>query len=170
AVREFDPEGKDPALHRMVIVGHSQGGLLAKLTVVDSGLAFWNDFAKVPPDQLVADDETRKALETSTIFTPEPFVRRVVFVCTPQRGSYLAAMSLAGLVESFIDLPSDLTKRLTDVASLNPGKLALQSMDALPTSIDNMRPGGAFIQTLAELPIAPGVHAHSIIAREDLDG
>lgn len=167
AVREFDPRGVDPALHHMVIVGHSQGGLLAKLTVVDSGLAFWDHLSSVPPDQLVADEDTRKALVDSNIFTPEPFVRRVVFVCTPQRGSYLASMSLAGIVESFIDLPSDLTKRLTDVISLNPGKIALQSMEALPTSIDNMRPGSAFIETLASLPVAKGVHAHSIIARED---
>jgi hypothetical protein len=170
AVREFDPDGKDAALHRMVIIGHSQGGLLTKLAVVDSGLRFWDDLSKVPPDQLVADEATRKALVSSSIFTPEPFVHRVVFVCTPQRGSYLAAMSLAGILESFIDLPSDLTKRLADVVSLNPGKLALSSMEAMPTSIDNMRPGSSFIQTLASLPVAPGVHAHSIIAREDLDG
>jgi len=29
-----------------------------------------------------------------------------------------------------------------------------------------MRPGSRFIKTLAKLPIAPGVHAHSIIAIE----
>jgi pimeloyl-ACP methyl ester carboxylesterase len=170
AVHEFDPDGKDPALHRMVIIGHSQGGLLTKLTVVDSGLEFWDDLSKVPPDQLVADEATRNALVSSTIFTPEPFVRRVVFVCTPQRGSYLAALSLAGIVESFIDLPSDLTKRIADVISLNPGKIALSSMEAMPTSIDNMRPNSSFIRTLASLPVASGIHAHSIIAREDLDG
>src|SRR5262249_56587412 len=114
AVREFDPQGKDAALHRMVIAGHSQGGLLAKLTVVDSGLAFWDDLSKVPPDQLVADEATRQTLVRSTIFTPEPFVRRVVFVCTPQRGSYLAAMSFVGLVESFIGLTGDMPMPLAD--------------------------------------------------------
>jgi pimeloyl-ACP methyl ester carboxylesterase len=30
-VKEFDPAGKDPALQRMVVIGHSQGGLLTKL-------------------------------------------------------------------------------------------------------------------------------------------
>jgi hypothetical protein len=30
AVARLDPEGKDPALHRMVLIGHSQGGLLVK--------------------------------------------------------------------------------------------------------------------------------------------
>ncbi|MGH7292265.1 MAG: esterase/lipase family protein, partial [Myxococcota bacterium] len=41
AVRELDPGGTDPALRRMVLIGHSQGGLLTKLTVVDSGDVFW---------------------------------------------------------------------------------------------------------------------------------
>jgi pimeloyl-ACP methyl ester carboxylesterase len=164
AVHELDPKGRDPALRKMVIVGHSQGGLLTKLTVVDSGLRFWNEATSAPPEQLRADPETLAALERASIFTPEPFVKRVVFVCTPQRGSYLASMTLARILASLVELPSEMTKRLTDIASLNPGKIAMSSLDALPTSIDNMSPGSDFIQTLALLPIAPGVHAHSIIA------
>jgi hypothetical protein len=34
----------------------------------------------------------------------------------------------------------------------------------MPTSIDNMSPGNAFIRTLAKIPVSPGVVAHSIIA------
>ena len=33
-VERFDPEGKDPAKHQMVLMGHSQGGLLVKMMVV----------------------------------------------------------------------------------------------------------------------------------------
>ncbi len=36
-VSELDPQGTDPALRRMVLIGHSQGGLLAKMMVIDSG-------------------------------------------------------------------------------------------------------------------------------------
>jgi len=43
AVTKFDAEGKDAALHRMVVIGHSQGGLLTKLTSVESGDRFWRD-------------------------------------------------------------------------------------------------------------------------------
>ena len=39
-VQELDPEGKDPAIRKMVVIGHSQGGLLTKLTVVDTGTRF----------------------------------------------------------------------------------------------------------------------------------
>ena len=34
-MQELDPEGNDPALRRMVLIGHSQGGLLAQLMVTD---------------------------------------------------------------------------------------------------------------------------------------
>ena len=166
AVRELDPEHDDPALQKMVVIGHSQGGLLTKLTVVDSGLRFWHQTTSRSPEELKGDPETLQLLRNSSIFTPEPFVKRVVFVCTPQRGSYLAGMTFARITSSLIELPSDLTKRVTDVVSLNAGKRALSSMDELPTSIDNMAPGSPFIKTLATLPIAPGVHAHSIIAKD----
>jgi len=93
----------------------------------------------------------------------------VVFLCTPQHGSFLAAMSFAQIVGSFVALPSELTKRILDVMSRNPGKIAFQSLEDIPTSIDNMTPGNPFIRSLAEMPIAPGIRAHSIIA-VDADG
>jgi len=43
-IKTLDPDGKDPALQHMVIIGHSQGGLLAKLTAatpaINSGGSF----------------------------------------------------------------------------------------------------------------------------------
>jgi pimeloyl-ACP methyl ester carboxylesterase len=164
AVARFDPDGTDAALRRMVLIGHSQGGLLAKLTAVDSGTHLWDGFAKVPLDQLEVSDGVRETLRMSAFFTPEPFVGRVIFLCTPQRGSYLASFSLAGLISDFVALPSNLTQVLGELALRNHDKLWLRSMARLPTSVDNMTPGNPFIKALADLPIAPQIHAHSIIA------
>ena len=50
--RALDPEGTDAALRRMVVIGHSQGGLLTKLTAVDSGIRFWDQLANAPLDEL----------------------------------------------------------------------------------------------------------------------
>ena len=41
--KDVDPDGKDPALNQMVVIGHSQGGLLTKMMVVDSGNRFWRN-------------------------------------------------------------------------------------------------------------------------------
>ena len=43
AKKDVDPDNKDPALNNMVVIGHSQGGLLTKMTVVDSGNLFWQN-------------------------------------------------------------------------------------------------------------------------------
>jgi pimeloyl-ACP methyl ester carboxylesterase len=169
AVADLDPQGTDPALHRMVVAGHSQGGLLTKLTAIDSGDRFWRNLSDLPPEQLDLDPDVRDTLVRSTFFTPEPFVERVIFVCTPHRGSYLAGLRLLSLspakwVADLVALPSNLTTVATELVTRNQGKLKLRSMTRLPTSIDNMTPGNPFIKTLAEIPVAPGIPAHSIIA------
>ncbi len=169
AARDLDPDGDDAALRQMVVIGHSQGGLLTKLTAVDSGDRFWKLSSDEPLDKLRMNAETRDILTRSAFFTPEPFVKRVVFVCTPHRGSYLAGMTLGRFAASLVELPGDLTGRMLEVVTLNEGALALRSFDKLPTSIDNMSPASDFIQVLASLPIAPGIAANSIIAVDDED-
>jgi pimeloyl-ACP methyl ester carboxylesterase len=163
-VESLDPEGRDPALGRMVVIGHSQGGLLTKLTAVESGNRFWEVVAKVPIDELDLSDDVRATLRRSLFYTPEPFVKRVVFVCTPHHGSYLASFSIAGLISDLVALPSNLAQVGLELALRNPGNLLLANVGRLPTSIDNMTPGNPFLRTLAEIPVAPGVAAHSIIA------
>ena len=98
-----DPNGTDSALDQMVLVGHSMGGLMAKLQVIKSGDDFWNQVSKKPFAQIKATPDARQRLERSFFFEPLPFVRRVVFVATPHRievkpalvgrlGSYLVHM------------------------------------------------------------------------------
>jgi pimeloyl-ACP methyl ester carboxylesterase len=164
AVRRFDPEGMDPALRSMVVIGHSQGGLLTKLTAVESGNRFWELISRVPIEELELSDGVRETLRLSTFFAPEPFVRRVIFVCTPHHGSYLASFSLARLVSDFVAFPSNLTVVLGELLLQNPDRMLVRSVARLPTSLDNMTPGNPFIRTLAELPIAPGIAANSIVA------
>jgi pimeloyl-ACP methyl ester carboxylesterase len=164
AVERLDPQGRDAALREMVVIGHSQGGLLTKLTAVESGDAFWDRVSRVPIDELDLSDEVRETLRGSLFYTPAPFVKRVVFVCTPHGGSYLASFSLAGLLADLVALPSNLAQVGLELALRNPGNLLLGNVGRLPTSIDNMTPGNPFLQALDELPVAPEIASNSIIA------
>ncbi len=89
AVQKVDPAGKKPALSEMVVIGHSQGGLLAKAMVVDTGDRVWNAIANKPIDQIGLSPERRELLREDVFIKPLPNVRRVVFIATPHRGSYL---------------------------------------------------------------------------------
>jgi pimeloyl-ACP methyl ester carboxylesterase len=164
AVADLDPGGSDAALRRMVVIGHSQGGLLAKLTAVDSGDRLWRLVSDEPLDSFDLEPETRDLLRRSTHFAPEPFVGRVVFVCTPHRGSYLASFRAATLLRDLISLPGDIAGIGTELVTRNPDKKLVRDISRMPTSLDNMTPGNPFLQVLAELPVDPRIKAHSIIA------
>jgi pimeloyl-ACP methyl ester carboxylesterase len=164
AVEQLDPEGTDAGLRNMVVMGHSQGGLLTKLTVVDSGDVFWSHVSDRPIEELELSTPVRDALQRSLFIEPLPFVRRVIFLCTPHGGSYLASFSIAGLLTDLIALPTNLTQISTELLIQNQDRLAARTLTRLPTSLDNMTPGNPFLKALSSLPIAPGVTAHSIIA------
>jgi pimeloyl-ACP methyl ester carboxylesterase len=162
-VRELDPTGAAAAVRRMVVIGHSQGGLLAKLTVVESGTRFWDNVSSTPFEAANLEPEVRRTLRSSLFFTPEPSVARVIFMATPHQGSYVAG-PLAQLMSRIITLPVRLVGSTLDALTQVRQTQILERLGRLPTSIDNMSPGHPFIRALAALPLAPGVAAHSIIA------
>jgi pimeloyl-ACP methyl ester carboxylesterase len=169
-VADLDPERKDPGLQRMVVIGHSQGGLLTKMCVVDPGTRFWDNVFKVPPDKLEVGSGLRDVLaremerKGSLIFEPLPFVRRVVFVATPHRGSYRALGLLGDMGSWFVNLPGRLTRLTVEFATLQGKGMLAGPFTGIPTAVTNMNPSNRFIQTLAAMPIVDGVTAHSIIA------
>lgn len=163
AVKDLDPDGKDPSLRQMVVIGHSQGGLLTKMTVVDSGTRFWDKSFQVPIEQVDISAETKDLLRRTMFVEPLPFVTEVIFICTPHRGSYLTENILGKLARRLVTFPATLTKASIEMVKLNPTGAAETAWN-LPTAIDNMDWSNPFLKTLAALPIAPGVEAHSIIA------
>jgi pimeloyl-ACP methyl ester carboxylesterase len=161
-VAEIDPEGRDPALRHMVMVGHSQGGLLTKLMAIHSGDRFWANVSDKPLDQVPMTPETRELIQEAMFFDPLPGLERVVFVATPHRGSFRAVGFARRLGRRFVTLPGRLVSQF-EVLRTEP-ELARLRLSRLPNSVDNMSPGQPFIRTLAAIPIDPRITAHSIIA------
>jgi hypothetical protein len=164
-VERADPGGSDPCLRDMIVLGHSQGGLLTRMTAIDSGDTFWRAISDEPFEEARLPDDTRELVRQVAFVEPLPFVRRVIFLATPHRGSYLAGPQIVRrLAQRLVRLPSDVVRAGADLATVGPtGVLA---SGRVGTSIDNMSPGHPFIRALAGIPVSPEVTAHSIIAVE----
>ncbi len=162
ARKGVDPEGKDRALDQMVLIGHSQGGLLTKMMVVDSGNRFWNNVTKVSFEKADLDPESRDLLGRAMFFKPLPFVTRVIFIATPHRGSYMASNPIVKFGNKFLNLPGSLAKTVVALGKLRERRL-MGTPFTIPTALDNMDPSNPFIKALSATPIAPGVKVNSII-------
>ena len=92
----LDPQAADPALDQMVLVGHSMGGLLAKMMLQDSGEALWGLVSTRPFADLRANAIQLSLLSRLYFFKPHPSVRRVVFISTRTAAAISATSSSAG--------------------------------------------------------------------------
>jgi pimeloyl-ACP methyl ester carboxylesterase len=161
-LNDVDPNGEDEALKRMVVIGHSQGGLLTKLLTIHSGNRFWANVSQKPFEEIEMAAETRALIKEAMFFDPVPTVNRVVFIATPHRGSFRASGFVLNIIQRIVALPGTLVDQLHGL--LKQPEFAQLGISQLPTSVHNMSPGNRFIRTLAESPIDPRITAHSIIA------
>ncbi|RQW78569.1 MAG: hypothetical protein EHM62_07370, partial [Methylococcus sp.] len=163
-MQEFDPTSQDTALRNMVVIGHSQGGLLTKLTSIDSGDRFWNILSSKPLSELKIDAESRELIQNSMFYTPLPFVKRVIFIATPHHGALLASGRIGALAAKLVTLPFNLFGKAADLLTLKGDEKLVAHLKNPPTAVDNMNPENPGLQTLASIPVPRQRPAHSIIA------
>jgi pimeloyl-ACP methyl ester carboxylesterase len=166
----LDPDGRDDALQHMVVIGHSQGGLLAKLTATDTGDKLWRLVSATNIDELQMDVPTRELLRTNFFFKPLPCVSRVIFIATPHRGSYRNTQFVRRVLNSFITIPREMADDFAGVMKLKDTvRLPASVRNGVPSSLAGMATDNPFMLTLADIPVASNVKANSIIAIQGND-
>lgn len=163
ARQQFDPTWSAPALSRMVLVGHSMGGLIAKLQMTESGEDVWNAISSRPFESIVTTPETRLSLADSVFFEPSPSVSRVVFIGTPHQGSPWANRPVGRLGSNLVDEPTSLETGHAQLIRDNPSAFSREFTERVPTSIDLLEPQSPLLQAINRLPRASHVQLHSII-------
>jgi triacylglycerol esterase/lipase EstA (alpha/beta hydrolase family) len=165
ARRVFDPDGTDKAFDRMVVVGHSLGGILAKMMVQNSGSRLWQAVCTRPIDQVDGPPEECEFLRQAFFYKPTPEVRRVIFIATPHRGSPLASGRLRELGAQLCWRPNRFRQaRATLLAHNEPDMFAHGFRVEVPTSAAELAPGHPLLLGLCALGIDSSVRSHSIIA------
>ena len=162
---QLDPEGKDPAFDRMVLIGHSMGGLLSRLAIARSGQTLWNNASTVPPEQVQMDPQLKDLMMQALIFEPVPTVSRVVFVSTPHRGSPLGDELVGRLASKMIRVPNDILQIRKVMAQYNGQVKNSDSFRSTryATSVAQLGVGNPVLLSINQLPLCEAVPYHSII-------
>ncbi|MFI5458911.1 MAG: esterase/lipase family protein [Isosphaerales bacterium] len=160
----FDPNHDDRAFDRMVLVGHSMGGLLSKMMVQDSELTLWDATITVPHDRFKAPPELQKTLDEVLIFQRLPNVSRVVFIATPHRGSPIADSRFGQAVSDIVRRPAQLDANIAELEALNgPDVISSELRGHALNAISNLRTDSPILAALARIPIHQSVSYHSIL-------
>src|SRR5205823_4136676 len=149
-----------------VLVGHSMGGLLSRIQVSKMSRTDWEQTLGRPAEQLFAGLEPASIVKKATIFNANPRIKRVVFVCTPHRGSEMASGGIGTFAIKLISLPTDLATTMKSqipeetLRKLNNGRL--------PNSVSNLAPKSPYLAVLNNEPIQTSYH--SIIGNRGKSG
>jgi pimeloyl-ACP methyl ester carboxylesterase len=161
----LDPGRSAAPLDQMVLVGHSMGGLVSTMQTLEPGDEFWRLLSDKPFSDLQADEETRRKLEATLFFRPNPSVKRVVTIATPHRGSEFANDTTRYLGRKLITLPKMLVQTTEKIVQDNPDFFRDTRLLTTTTSIDSLAPDSPIFPAMERAQHAPWVRYHNIIGR-----
>ncbi|HEY5778450.1 MAG TPA: alpha/beta fold hydrolase, partial [Terrimicrobiaceae bacterium] len=168
-IRALDPENRSAAARRIVLLGHSMGGVISHTLVSSSGNALWSSVFRVPSSRLKGDPAAIRNLSRILNFEKNPRVARVIFMAAPHRGSPMA--------DSFIGWMGNSLARLSPMEETGFSSLSWQNPGAMMPAAAVFYDGGRFsavrtlspkstaLVALAGRPIS--VPYHSIIGQKN---
>jgi pimeloyl-ACP methyl ester carboxylesterase len=152
-----------PDHKRVVLIGHSMGGMICRLMITDSGDKIWRDFFGTSPARTPMASDTRKLVEEALVFNHRPDVERVIFISTPHRGSKLATGWIGRVGAALVRTPKLFTPIYTSAKPLLIADPAARPLKRMPNSVDTLEPNDRFVQAVNKLPIARNIPYHSIM-------
>jgi pimeloyl-ACP methyl ester carboxylesterase len=152
-----------PNHKRVVLIGHSMGGMICRLMITDADDKIWRDFFATPPVKTPLAPDTRKLLEDALVFNHRPDVQRVIFISTPHRGSKFASGWIGRIGAALVRNPQRFTSIYNSTKPLLITDPAARPLKRMPNSVDTLEPNDRFVQAVNKLPIAPGIPYHSIM-------
>lgn len=146
-----------PEARKCVLVGHSMGGIVSRMQATTVNRNSWNAIGKDKAARFFANVKKDSLVERACLFKASPHVGRIVFICTPHRGSAMALGSLAEFARRLISLPADLTANFTGAMG---SSIAVITGDPkrIPNSVTGLAPTNPMFKVLEASPITVPYH------------
>jgi hypothetical protein len=165
-----DPNRTNPAMQRMVLVGHSMGGLVSILQTLESEDHLWRLVSDKPFEELKASPDVKQQLASMLFFRPNPAVAHVITIGTPHHGSDYANDTTRWLSHKLVDMPNKLVQTRQQLLTDNPTVIQRKELFTITTSIDSLAPENPIFRAMERMPRSPQVKYHNIIGLAPTSG
>jgi hypothetical protein len=137
------------------------GGILTHAQVVTLTPEMWEKAVGPMAKEILARNSKDSPVFRAFIFQANPRIKRVVFICTPHRGSEMATGGIGRLGISLISLPLNIATVLNDAVTKAELMQITGSAKRLPNSVSGLQPTNPTFKVLNSAPVS--VPYHSII-------
>ena len=162
-IHHLDPKNENQALKRMVLVGHSMGGLLSRLQVVYSDDKLYSGLCRVPFNELQGKPTVLELARKTLFFDPNPNISHVVYIGTPHNGSPLSFTPTGRLGSLIAHTPSWQKNFRSELNEQNPSAfLPAFKIQSQPNSIDMLGFENPFLKVFQGLRPSEHIQVHSI--------
>src|SRR5207247_11199873 len=116
------------------------GGMLTHMQVVTATQAMWEKTPGQIAKSIFRQNSSDSLIVRATTFQANPRIKRVVFICTPHRGSEMASSGLGRFGTSLIALPLNIASAMTDALTSAELVQFTGTYKRLPNSITWLKP------------------------------
>lgn len=168
---KVDPRHRNPNWDRMVVVGHSMGGLITHYSQCTEPWNLLRGMQGIQPylkgyyvDHPLPDSPLN-ALRGNYFFRPVQ-AGMVVYLATPHQGAPVARYRIVRALMSLVELPQALVNEMINIATLQSDMLVLNPKQLTEwfTSVSQLSPESYSISGLKGLPVRD-VPTYSVIGR-----
>jgi len=146
-----------PGHRPYVLIGHSLGGLLAHMQAVTIDRAAWVRTEGNPMGQTIDKLPPGGLLRSMCIFDANPEIGRIIFICTPHRGSKMTTSTIGELATRLIAIPGNLAGTINSQLG---GELSTYTgSQRLPNSIFSLNPNNPTLHVMDKQPIQAPFHS-----------
>lgn len=172
AIRTVEKEYGVSMNRRLIVIGHSMGGMLAKSLVSKTGDRLWDAVFTAPLEEFDLTELQKKQLGAAFRYEPRRYVDEVIFIASPQRGSHLADSFGGRIGSKFSARPKSIEELSEALITKNRDRLKPEFYKFVAdnvNAISTLRPDSPVTALLADLPVDKGVTFHTLAGIKQKD-
>jgi pimeloyl-ACP methyl ester carboxylesterase len=149
-----------------VVISHSLGGVVAQMQVVTLKPENWERVVGEPAKEIFQRLQPNDLVYRALVFNANPRIKRVVFICTPHRGSELAISPIAEFGMRLITLPANIAGAIKNQVGSELAQV--KGLQDRPNVATGLSPKSPALRTMETVRVQPPFH--SIIGNRGLPG
>lgn len=168
-IQKLDPNKNDTNIRKTVLIGHSMGGLIARVSLSHPGETLHQAYLGDVSLSKVFNDSQLEKIHDYFHYKPLTEPAKVIYLATPHRGSKIADGVIGWITNKIITIPNFILQQTAGVLTLSRwerSNLPEHTKKLLTTgesSVNQLQPSNPSLIALNRMPIRRGLSCYSII-------